>query len=581
MSAEKEKTPAKQPDEKTRVQMKKDEEYKANEIKFGIRKKLVILFSGLIFTIALGITFIATRQQTNSLLEEKEKQGQIIVRGLTAAIKTRLIDVYASQAGKIEKLRNKEEYREFYQKNNIDQMIFEDLDQVTTQPDVIYAYILGKHGVVLGHTNQKIIPYTFFEFSEGTESYLKVYETAGERALKPVLKEITAEKTVKPTSPASGNTTGAESKPAGEVQKVMVDALDFSYALAFKSDPKINDAIGEVHIGISLESVNKQIFETKVYLQLIGLLAIAFGVFTAIVLAALIARPVQMVIEGMRAVSEGNFSASVVVKSKDEIGLLSRTFNVMLKGMSILVSPEVAQVVLAGGDLLKGGQKRTVTVLFSDVRGFTTISESLTPHEVVLMLNNYLEIMTDIIIKYGGVVDKFVGDEIFAVFGAPFDHPCHPLAACATALDMGVELGKHNDERKQQGKLPIGIGIGLNTGEVISGAMGSTKRIDYTSIGDAVNLGARLEGTNKVYSTLCIVSEFTYEVVKNDIIVRELDSIKVKGKNKPVLIFELMALTSIGEQKVQQYLAELNAEREAKTGKTKQKKKSIFRKNPA
>ncbi len=526
---------------KRRENARKDAEYRANEIRFGIRKKLIILFSLLIFLIALGITVIATRQQTNSLLEEKNKQGQIIIRGLMAGIRSRLVEIYGLNARKIASLKTEQDYIDFYKSQEISELLFEDVDGVKSQPDVLYAYILGRHGVVLGHTDEKIAPYSRYQFDSGATSFLEKASRGDVPAF--VVSPVIYTKTVKEKN--------------GEISTKKIDALDYSAGIAFKENPKSEDLIGEVHIGISLESVNHQIFMTKVNLQLVGLVAIVFGVFTAIVFASLIARPIQRVIAGMRKVSQGDFSADVTVKSSDEVGLLSRTFNIMLKGMSILVSPEVAQVVLSGEDLLKGGQKKIVTVLFSDVRGFTTISESLTPHEVVLMLNEYLEIMTDIIIKHGGVVDKFVGDEIFAVFGAPFDHPQHPLSACATALEMGRSLANHNQERAKAGKKPIEIGIGINTGEVIAGAMGSTKRVDFTSIGDAVNLGARLEGTNKIYGTLCIISEFTYEEVKNDVIVRELDLIRVKGKNEPVKIFELVALTQSGAQKEDNYIATL------------------------
>jgi class 3 adenylate cyclase len=209
-------------------------------------------------------------------------------------------------------------------------------------------------------------------------------------------------------------------------------------------------------------------------------------------------------------------------------------------------------------DLYNSSEQREVTVLFSDIRGFTTLSESMTPREVVNMLNDYLELMTKIIVKYQGVVDKFVGDEIFSVFGAPYNHPNHPLAAIAVALEMGVVLSRHNEERVAEGKHPINIGIGINTGVVIAGAMGSKKRVDYTSIGDAVNLGARLEGTNKVYGTLIIMSEFTHKKVKEWVVYRELDSIRVKGKLEPVLIYEVLDFTRDGRELADELVVEIH-----------------------
>jgi len=191
-----------------------------------------------------------------------------------------------------------------------------------------------------------------------------------------------------------------------------------------------------------------------------------------------------------------------------------------------------------------GGVNKTITVMFSDVRGFTTISEALgEPQKLVNLLNEYLGAMTEIIFKYNGTLDKYVGDEIMAFWGAPVDQPDHALLGCKTALDQMWFLNNIlNPKLKSEGKPKIDIGIGLNTGVMTVGNMGSKNRMDYTLMGDMVNLGARLEGTNKVYRTSIIISEFTYEAVKDHVIVRELDNIKVKGKTKPVKIFELLGV---------------------------------------
>jgi len=523
--------------EKKKRAEEEDRSYRENEIKYGIRIKLISMVSVIVLVVVFTITLIATNNQTDALMGEKKKQGEIIETGLNSAIKSGLIDIVAEQARFLARLKEPSQFRNFYSDNMISDEIFESIDQAKNQPDVVYAYFLGKHNIVLGHTDTKVDPYSFYQFEKGVSSYFDAYKTQGLSTLEPILQNTTITLPVK------------EGKSKGE----KVEVIDFSRIVAFKSNPQLGDAFGEIHIGISLDAINDQIFYSKVQMQLIGFASVLFGIGMAILMATFIARPIRKMIEGMRLVSKGDFSVSVLANSQDEVGLLSKTFNVMLKGLSILVSPEVARVVLSGEDLTKSGQRKTVTVLFSDIRGFTTISESLTPPQVVEMLNDYMEIMTEIIIKYGGVVDKFVGDEIFAVYGAPFDHPLHPLCAVATALDMGTDLAAHNKEREAEGKLPIAIGIGVNTGDVIAGAMGSKKRIDFTSIGDAVNLGARLEGTNKIYGTLAILSEFTLTEVKDDVIVRELDSIRVKGKLEPVMIFEAVALTESGHQKLKPY----------------------------
>ncbi|MDY6969157.1 MAG: adenylate/guanylate cyclase domain-containing protein [Spirochaetota bacterium] len=208
---------------------------------------------------------------------------------------------------------------------------------------------------------------------------------------------------------------------------------------------------------------------------------------------------------------------------------------------SKFVSKSVVDELLLDPDKLKlGGEKKILTVLFSDIRGFTSISEKMTPEALVEHLNQYLESMTNIVFKYNGTLDKYVGDEIMAFWGAPVYQEDHTLLACKAAIEMMNDLNSLNEEWKKNGKPVLDIGIGLNTGDMVVGNMGSSSRMDYTLMGDNVNLGARLEGTNKVYKTNIIISEFTYEYVKNNIIARELDVIRVKGKELPVMIYELI-----------------------------------------
>ena len=201
------------------------------------------------------------------------------------------------------------------------------------------------------------------------------------------------------------------------------------------------------------------------------------------------------------------------------------------------VSPKVVDQILENPPEL-GGVDKELTVCFSDIRGFTTLSESMTPQELVNHLNIYLTHMTDIILEYSGTLDKYVGDEIMWFFGAPIPQEEHALIACKCALKQMETLRQLNSEWPPEKR--INIGIGVNTGIMTVGNMGSMGRMNYTLMGDNVNLGARLEGTNKQYLTNIIISEHTYGLVKDRIVARELDNIRVKGKNKPVLIYELV-----------------------------------------
>jgi adenylate cyclase len=188
-----------------------------------------------------------------------------------------------------------------------------------------------------------------------------------------------------------------------------------------------------------------------------------------------------------------------------------------------------------------GGDKKNLTVLFSDIRGFTTISEKLNPDELVHLLNEYLTAMTDIVFKYDGLLDKYMGDAIMAVYGAPLDQPDHALRACRTALDMLKALATLQKRWTEEGRPALNIGIGINTGDMVVGNMGSQMRFDYTVMGDSVNLGSRLEGINKEYGTNIIISESTYQAVRDVLFCRELDAVRVKGKAQPVRIYELLS----------------------------------------
>jgi adenylate cyclase len=206
------------------------------------------------------------------------------------------------------------------------------------------------------------------------------------------------------------------------------------------------------------------------------------------------------------------------------------------------VSPSVVDHMLDQVDTLQlGGERRILTALFSDIRGFTSISEKMSPDQLVNFLNEYLTAMTDIVLQYEGTVDKYMGDAIMAFYGAPLSQDDHAVRACRTAIDMITRLKELRAEWETRSLPPMDIGIGLNSGEMSVGNMGSEERFDYTIMGDNVNLASRLEGINKQYGTNIVISEFTYEFVSDKgVVVRELDSVRVKGKETPVMIYELI-----------------------------------------
>jgi adenylate cyclase len=251
---------------------------------------------------------------------------------------------------------------------------------------------------------------------------------------------------------------------------------------------------------------------------------------------------VTMVFDGMSALINFSspamamiftFVAIVVYRAMTE----ERDKKMMRETFGKYVSPKVVDQLVDNPPEL-GGVDKELTVLFSDIRGFTTLSESMSPQELVNHLNVYLTAMTDLILDYGGTLDKYVGDEVMCFWGAPLPQADHAVLSCKCALRQMQRLKELNATWPEA--IRINIGIGLNSGIMTVGNMGSPLRMNYTLMGDNVNLGARLEGTNKEYGTNIIISEFTYGLVKDKFVVRELDNIRVKGKNKPVLIYELV-----------------------------------------
>jgi adenylate cyclase len=211
------------------------------------------------------------------------------------------------------------------------------------------------------------------------------------------------------------------------------------------------------------------------------------------------------------------------------------------KAFESYVAPTVVQEMLKHPEQLRlGGERREITVLFSDIRGFTTMSEKLDPEAIAQLLRDFLTPMSNIIINQGGTIDKYMGDAIMALFGAPLLQPDHSRLACQAALEMEAGLAALNREWAEQGRPPLRVGIGVNTGPVAVGNMGSDRLFDYTAIGDNVNLASRLEGLNKYYGTNILISQATAAAVKNGFILRDVDQVRVKGKAQAARIYELL-----------------------------------------
>lgn len=315
-------------------------------------------------------------------------------------------------------------------------------------------------------------------------------------------------------------------------------------------DLKFGDKkVGRAKIGLSQESITNAIKNTLTIAIRVTVVILIVGLIAAFLLAHYIVIPIKLLVIGVEKIGKGNFDQEIKVKARDELGDLTDAFNKMAKGLkeketikdafTRYISKDVMEQVLKEPVKL-GGEKKEATVFFSDIRNFTSISEKSAPEVVVEILNEYFTLMTEIVFKYEGTVSKYLGDGLMCVFGVPLAHNDDPFRAVSASLDMLDVVNKLDKKWSEEGKPPLSIGIGINTGEVIAGNIGSTKRMEYTIIGDTVNLTQRIETLNKTYSTKLLISSSTYSKVKDHFNVREIGEAHVKGKEESVHLFEVL-----------------------------------------
>jgi class 3 adenylate cyclase len=281
-----------------------------------------------------------------------------------------------------------------------------------------------------------------------------------------------------------------------------------------------------------------------------GVLAIACLII-AQQLSLYIKRPLRELVEMVERIEQGDLTVHSRDFGKDTIGRLGSALNRMVHGLQErdkvkelfgrYVTTQVSEEVLKGQVDL-GGETKRVTILFSDIRDFTTMSEKMTPNQVVSFLNDYFSEMVEAVFEQCGVLDKFMGDGMMAVFGSLGNVPDHPRRAVMAALRMKALLAKINGVRNMSGKPPIQIGIGIHTDDVIVGNIGSRKRLEYTVIGDGVNTSSRVQGLNKEFGTTILITETTYEAVKEIFECRPMPEAHLKGKTKPLQFYEVVSV---------------------------------------
>ena len=322
--------------------------------------------------------------------------------------------------------------------------------------------------------------------------------------------------------------------------------LDLQVPIVSVADPPVH--LGDIHLGLSEELITRGVQRMRNRLAALTLVGLAVGTLLAYLLAGFLVRPLLALVRGVKAIGEGNLDQHLDLKSRDELGVLTRAFNDMAASLRekefikntferYVSKPLSQQILQARNELRLGGEEKEVTILFSDIRRFTSLAEELPPALVVELLNDYFSRMIHVVGENEGMVDKLMGDSVMALFGAPIALGDDAMRAVRCALQMQQAVAEFNRERVSRGLPAMEMGIGINTGPVIAGNIGSSTRMEYTVIGDSVNVAARLQGIARPGEVL--VSEATYAQIRARVRVTPMDAMTLKGKSQPVAVYRI------------------------------------------
>src|SRR5437660_4040313 len=449
-----------------------------------LKLKLSLIVTVLLTLTVILVSAMLLRQQQKTLTAEMVKRGLTIAQNLAASAKQSLV-------------------------SDDDLTLNLLVKDAMKDPDVAYVAITDEKGKALAHSDVGLVGRRLERAAPlaplGNELLVQTYEVAG----------------------------------TGEL-------IDFSLPLTFR-----NIRVGALYLGFSQRPIAAALARARNNAILISVAMVLLGIGGAVTLASFLSRPISQLMEGTRAIADGNFSITLHVPSRDEIGALTHSFNEMAaslrekdaikRAFTRYVAREVVTEILKDPDkIVLTGERRDVTVLFCDVRGFTSISERLPPEEVVAMLNALYTLMIDTTFKYDGTLDKFLGDGVMAVFGAPIYHGDHSLRAVRTALAMQAGMRELSVRRAAEGKPPLKIGIGVNAGTAVAGSVGTEARMEYTVVGDSVNLAARLESAAKPGQIL--IAGATYARVRDAVQARALGPMKVKGKEEEIDVYAVVGV---------------------------------------
>jgi adenylate cyclase len=447
-----------------------------------LRLKLSVLIITLLTVTVLFVSGSLLRTQQRTLSDEMRKRGLTLAQNLAAGAKTPLLT--EDDLGL--------------------QLLVRD---VARDADVAYVAVTDSAGKVIAHSDLGLLGRT-------------LERPAGATPL--------------------GDTVLVQTLPlAGQG-----DVIDFSMPLVFRQV-----RVGAAYVGFSRGGIDRAVAGARTRAAIITLAMLAVGVGGAVGLGAALARPIVRLMQGTRAVAGGDFSVALPVTSRDELGALTAAFNDMARSLgekemikrafSRYVAREVVDEILKDPEQISlTGERREVTVLFCDIRGFTAAVEGLPPEAVVELLNAFYDLMIETTFKHDGTLDKFLGDGVMAVFGAPLHRRDHALMAARTALAMQAAIRDLSARRVAAGTSPLEVGIGLNAGEVIAGTIGTDARMEYTVVGGSVNLAARLEscaGPGQI-----LISAEMHARLDGAVRARPLGCFNVKGRDEAVEVWELL-----------------------------------------
>jgi adenylate cyclase len=307
-------------------------------------------------------------------------------------------------------------------------------------------------------------------------------------------------------------------------------------------------SLGEVHVGLSIDFIEDIVWQETRRILMMSLIILLGGIIIAIILGLYFTNPISKLVEATREISQGNFKHKVDFRRKDELGNLAKAFNhmsdelwikkLMKESFGKYVGHEILEMILKSPEMkwLKG-QKNEATVIFADIRGFTSYSERTLPDKVIKELNEFFETATDIILKHNGYVDKFIGDAVLGVFGVPLYHNDHEETAVKACLEMQKTF-KEKAQEKKSNQLLNSIGISINAGVVVSGNIGSQAKMEYTVIGDAVNLSSRINrfaGPGEV-----IIGESIFKKLSGKLETIAMAPARIKGKSELVRTYKVL-----------------------------------------